>query len=92
VEAALSHNEARHLEVPLRQASGHCLEEPKCQWRIGFFSRLLDAKKKARRDGVPPIELVDGEALVEMLEQHELGLVPRRSYDIDEMFFQEYKN
>jgi restriction system protein len=52
----------------------------------------LDAKKEARRDGVPPIELVDGEALVEMFEQHELGLVPRRSYDIDEMFFQEYKN
>lgn len=52
----------------------------------------LDAKKEARRDGVPPIELVDGDTLVEMFEQHELGLVPKRSYDIDEMFFQEYKN
>ena len=52
----------------------------------------LDSKKEARRDGVPPIELVDGEALVETFEQHELGLVPKRSYDIDEMFFQEYKN
>lgn len=52
----------------------------------------LDAKKEARRDGVPPIELVDGEALVEMFEQHELGLVPKRSYDLDEMFFQEYKD
>ncbi len=52
----------------------------------------LEAKKEARRDGVPPIELVDGEALVEMFEQHELGLVPKRSYDIDEIFFQEYRN
>lgn len=52
----------------------------------------LEAKKEARRDGVPPIELVDGEALVEMFEQHELGLVPKRSYDIDDIFFQEYRN
>lgn len=52
----------------------------------------LDAKNEARRDGVPPIELVDGDTLVEMFEQHELGLIPKRSYDIDETFFQEYKN
>jgi restriction system protein len=51
----------------------------------------LDAKKEARRDGVPPIELVDGDMLVEMFEQHELGLIAKRSYEIDEMFFQEYK-
>jgi restriction system protein len=52
----------------------------------------LDAKREARRDGVPPIELVDGDTLVEMFEKYELGLVPKRSYEIDEMFFQEYKN
>jgi restriction system protein len=51
----------------------------------------LDAKKEARRDGVPPIELVDGDTLVEMFERHELGLVPKRAYDIDEAFFDEYK-
>ncbi|MBX3303879.1 MAG: restriction endonuclease [Nitrospira sp.] len=33
----------------------------------GIFT--LDAKKEGRRDGVPPIELVDGEALVEMFFQ-----------------------
>jgi hypothetical protein len=27
-----------------------------------------------------------------MFEKYELGLVPKRSYEIDEMFFQEYKN
>jgi restriction system protein len=51
----------------------------------------LDAKKEARRDGVPPIELVDGETLVEMFERHELGLIPKRTYEIDENFFEEYK-
>ena len=51
----------------------------------------VDAKKEARRDGVPPIELVDGDALVEMFERHELGLVPKRTYTVDEQFFEEYK-
>jgi restriction system protein len=51
----------------------------------------VDAKKEARRDGVPPIELVDGDTLVEMFERHELGLVPKRAYTIDEAFFEEYR-
>lgn len=51
----------------------------------------LDAKKEARRDGVPPIELVDGELLVQMFEHLELGLVPRTTYDIDEKFFEDFK-
>ena len=51
----------------------------------------LDAKKEARRDGVPPIELVDGELLIEMFERLELGLVPRTTYDVDEKFFEDFK-
>lgn len=51
----------------------------------------LEAKKEARRDGVPPIELVDGETLLEMFERLELGLLPKRTYDIDEKFFDEYR-
>jgi len=51
----------------------------------------LDAKKEARWDGVPPIELVDGELLVQMFERLELGLVPRTTYDIDEKFFEDFK-
>jgi Restriction endonuclease len=30
----------------------------------------LEAKKEARRDGVPPIELVDGDILVDMFEKN----------------------
>jgi len=51
----------------------------------------LEAKKEARRDGVPPIELVDGDVLVDMFERLELGLTPKRTYDIDERFFDDYK-
>jgi len=51
----------------------------------------LEAKREARRDGVPPIELVDGDILVEMFERLELGLIPKRDFDVDEKFFEEYK-
>ncbi len=51
-----------------------------------------DAKKEARRDGVPPIELVDGEKLIEMFEKLELGLLPRTTYDIDMKFFKEFED
>ena len=50
-----------------------------------------DAKREAVRDGVPPIELVDGEKLVEMFELLELGLKPRTTYDIDESFFEPFR-
>lgn len=50
-----------------------------------------DAKREAVRDGVPPIELVDGEKLVSMLENLELGLVPVRSFRVNQEFFEEYR-
>ncbi|MBT3208023.1 MAG: restriction endonuclease [Bacteroidetes bacterium] len=46
-----------------------------------------DAKKEAIRDGAPPVELVDGEILVELFEKNELGLKPKIVYDIDKEFF-----
>jgi restriction system protein len=51
----------------------------------------LEAKKEARRDGVLPIELVDGDILVDMFEKLELGFIPKRDFGIDEKFFEEYK-
>lgn len=50
-----------------------------------------EAKKEARREGVPPIELVDGDMLVQLFENLQLGLVPRTTYDVDEKFFDEFK-
>jgi restriction system protein len=49
-----------------------------------------DAQAEAVRDGVPPIELVDGQGLVSLLEQLELGLTPRRTFSVDPRFFDEF--
>jgi restriction system protein len=49
-----------------------------------------EAKREAIRDGVPPIELVDGEKLLDLFEQLELGLKPRTTYDIDATFFEDF--
>ena len=50
-----------------------------------------EARREASRDGVPPIELIDGEKLVDMLEHLELGLKPVTTYEIDKLFFVEFK-
>lgn len=52
----------------------------------------VDARREATRDGVPPIELIDGEKLVDMLEHLELGLKPVMAYEIDESFFNEFRS
>ncbi|OXI61765.1 MULTISPECIES: restriction endonuclease [Burkholderia] len=51
-----------------------------------------EARREASRDGVPPIELIDGEKLVDMLEHLELGLRPVQTYVVDTSFFDEFKN
>lgn len=56
----------------------------------GTFS--TEAQAEAVRDGVPTIELVDGQALVSLLENLELGLVPRKTFEIDHRFFDEFKS
>lgn len=50
-------------------------------------SFTLDARGEADRDGAPPVELVDGEKLVEMFERAKLGLKPRTVYELDHSFF-----
>ena len=55
-------------------------------------SFTADAKREATRDGVPQIELVDGEKLIELFEELELGLTPRTTYDLDESFFKDYES
>ena len=41
-----------------------------------------ESKKEAKRDGVPPIELIDGEKLVNLFEKYKLGLKPKIVYDV----------
>lgn len=54
-------------------------------------SFTADARKEAVRDGVPAIELVDGDKLTEMLEQLELGLKPKRTFEVDASFFKDFE-
>jgi restriction system protein len=50
-----------------------------------------EARREASRDGVPPIELLDGEKLIDMLEKLELGLKPVTTYEIEHEFFQDFE-
>jgi restriction system protein len=50
-----------------------------------------EAKKEAVRDGVPPIELIDGERLVSLFEKYNLGLKPKVVYDVVPDFFENFK-
>jgi len=54
----------------------------------GRFTK--EAKNEANRDGVAPIELIDGERLVELFEKYELGLKPVTVYEIDTEFFNSF--
>lgn len=49
-----------------------------------------EARREAIRDGVPPIELVDGEKLLDMLEKLELGLTPVQAYVVNRDFFSDF--
>jgi len=55
----------------------------------GIFTS--EARKEAARDGVPPIELVDGQKMIDMLVELELGLKLITTYDVDDEFFNEFR-
>ena len=54
----------------------------------GRFSE--DAKREANREGTPPIELCDGEKLVDLLERYQIGITPVSTFDINEEFFAKF--
>ena len=54
----------------------------------GHFSE--DAKQSANRDGALPIELIDGQRLIELFEEVKLGLVPKTLFGINHSFFEQY--
>ena len=55
----------------------------------GAFTK--DAKQEATRDGAPPIDLVDGQQLVDRLKDLRLGIITRKieeeSLEIDSDWF-----
>jgi restriction system protein len=50
-----------------------------------------EAKREATRDGAPPIELIDGEKLIDMLEKLELGLKAVTTFEVEHAFFSEFR-
>ena len=50
-----------------------------------------EARKEASRDGAPAIELVDGEKLIDLFEQFRLGLIERKTCEVDDKFFDEFR-
>lgn len=54
----------------------------------GRFTK--EAKSEANRDGVTPIELIDGDRLVELFEKYQLGLKPVTVFEIDQEFFKSF--
>jgi restriction system protein len=49
-----------------------------------------EARREASRDGVPPIEIIDRDKLIGLLESLELGLKKVTTYEIDAPFFNEF--
>lgn len=56
----------------------------------GRFTK--EAQKEAVRVATLKVELVDGDALVELFHKFELGLIPKVGFDIDKEFFKSFKN
>lgn len=50
-----------------------------------------DAASEAARDGVVPIELIDGELLVQLFQDKGIGVKPKVIYTIDHAFFDEFR-
>lgn len=50
-----------------------------------------EARREASRDGAHPVELIDGDKLIDMLANLELGLKPIMTYEVDEAFFAEFR-
>jgi len=50
-----------------------------------------DARKEALRDGARPIELVDGQKLIEMFEHLQLGLKPIKAFEVNVDFFDDFR-
>jgi len=50
-----------------------------------------DAQNEAGRDGVVPIELIDGERLVELFQDALIGVKPKTVYEVDHAFFDVFR-
>jgi restriction system protein len=50
-----------------------------------------EARREATRDGVPLIELVDQNKMIDMFVELELGVKPVKTFEVDETFFNDFR-
>ena len=56
-----------------------------------LLGHLLPKLDERRHGCAPPIELIDGEKLLDMLEKLELGLKPVTTFEVEHAFFKEFE-
>lgn len=91
---AVYNQDCRGCQTELRQVRDFRGALPERTDKVIMLSTrtfTTDAKSEAIRDGATPIELVDGEKLVDMFSELSLGLHPKPDFDIDNEFFNEYR-
>ncbi len=54
----------------------------------GVFTKA--AQEEARKPGADPMELIDGDKLLTLLEKHEFGLKPKSTYEVDSILLERY--
>lgn len=81
-------NKVGSPEVQKFRGAMHGRSEKGLLLTTGAFTSA--AIEEASREGVPQIELVDGERLVGLFESLQLGLIPRQAYDVDVNFFSQF--
>ena len=55
---------------------------------ITTSSFTAEAKREATRPGVPPIDLIDGDRLCDLLKEYALGIETRQEVTVETAFFQ----
>jgi restriction system protein len=85
----------RYKEVVARSAVGEFRNAMLGRAEKGVFittGRFTgDAEAEATRDGVMPIELIDGEQLVALFQDKLIGVKPRMVYEVDHVFVDTFR-
>jgi restriction system protein len=52
----------------------------------------VEARREAGREGASRVELVDIDALIELLKELQIGVITQTIYVVDQTFFVEYRD
>lgn len=95
VSMKLAFRAKRYKDVVSRPAVGEFSKALLGRPEKGVFNTTVrfsaDAEAEASCEGVIPIELINGERLVERFDEKGLGVKPRQILTIDHAFFDEFR-